>query len=272
MKHDPRFSMRYGPWALVTGASSGIGREFARALAKKGLNLVLAARRAERLESLAAELGKENGVEARPISVDLSEEGYLAEVIEKTDGIEIGLLVNNAGVALEGEFLDHELEAEIATVRLNCEAPTVLARHFGTKMKQRRRGGIIFLASTVAHVGMARWSTYCATKGYCLQIAEGLAGELGKDGVNVLAVCPGTTRTELLELTRFGKLLSMEPSDVARIGLRSLGRSRHVTTGVVNKVTVFLTRLLPRAWNSMIFRAVLDRVESPRAIQSRASR
>jgi len=137
------FKNKYGPWALITGASSGIGEEFANHLAKKGLNLVLVARRKERLEKLARQLGSEYSIQVKTVKADLLQEGFLDEVRKTTDSLEIGLLVNNAGLWKMGEYLEISQEDEFRMIDLNIKAPSILTHHFAIKMSERKRGGII---------------------------------------------------------------------------------------------------------------------------------
>src|SRR5215510_15969656 len=141
------FVERYGPWALVTGASAGIGAEFARQLSQMGLNLVLVARRRQRLEDLACELESKNKVHVRIVVADLARPDFLPAIRSVTNSIEVGLLVNNAGFGLAGRFLEHELEEELNLLNVNCRAPLILTHEFGRQMAQRRKGGIIFVSS-----------------------------------------------------------------------------------------------------------------------------
>ncbi len=255
------YQEKYGPWALVTGASSGMGAEFARQLAYKQFNVALVARREDRLQRIAQELQQNASIDTRVISADLSRGDFLRKVTEATEGLEINLLINNAGFAVTGELLANDLNAELGMLDVNCRAPLLLTHHYGKLMKQRGRGGIIFLASTVAYAGIPAWSHYAATKGYNLQLAEGLAEELRSDRVDVLAVCPGFTRTEFMDLTYFGKIMSMEPSAVVRSALDGLGNKRRVTPGFMNKLVVLSTRLQPRVMNTKIYRALIRRVQ-----------
>jgi len=255
------FRGEYGPWALVTGASSGMGAAFARQIATRGLNVVLVARREDRLLALSEELKRSASVQTRVVSADLSRDDFIPRLAEATDGLEVNLLVNNAGLGVTGEFLSNDLGAELGMLHLNCRAPLLLTHHYGRMMRDRRHGGIIFLASIVALVGNAAWSNYAATKGHNLLFAEGLAEELRREGVDVLALCPGFVRTEFMKLTPFGKVMSMDPGAVVRIALHSLGRKRRVTAGLINKAIVFSTRMQPRIMNTKIFRAVVRRVQ-----------
>lgn len=258
-----RFKEKYGPWALVTGASSGIGEQFARQLADRGLNLMLVARREERLRALAEELRARAGIEARVASVDLGTEDFLTEVERATEGLEIGLLVNNAGFAVTGDFLDNDIGAEEQMLQVNCRAPLLLAHAYGRPMRARGRGGMIFLGSAVGFTAVPTWSHYAATKSYDMLVAEGISNELRKAGVDVLALCPGTTRTGFQEESGTSDLLALEPKDVVRVGLRSLGRRTTVVPGLVNKLNVLSTRLLPRALNRIAFGGVVRYMTDP---------
>ena len=258
------FQKKYGPWALVTGASSGIGAAFARQLAERRLNLVLVARRADRLRALADELQMMHSIETLVVPADLSREDFLEEIAGATEGLDIHLLVNNAGTGTAGNFLGNDLEAEIRALNLNCRAPLILTHHYGKTMQQRGRGGVIFLSSIVAFAGLPSWSNYASTKAQNLLFAEGLAAELRRDGVDVLALCPGFTRTELLTLTGFGRMMAMDPGSVVRVALRQLGRKQRVTTGLLNKAIVLSTRLQPRLLSSRIFGTVFNRVRDTR--------
>jgi len=243
---------RFGPWALVTGASSGIGEVFARRLAEIGLNLVLVARREDRLRKLAEDLQSRHSISTRVVAVDLSQEGFLPRIERATNDLEIGLLVNNAGIATAGKFLDNDLGAELALLHINNRAPLILAHHFGQGMRHRGRGGIIFVSSIVALAGVPMWTNYAASKAYDLVLAEGLAKELRHQGISVLAVCPGATLTELWP-SGAKPFFAMKPNAVADVALNKLGKRTTVVAGLMNKVIAFSTRLLPRSWNAAIF-------------------
>lgn len=264
-----RMRDRYGPWALVTGASSGIGASFARELAARRFNLVLVARREGLLHELADELQARNAIRTQVIAADLTRDDFMPLIERGTEGLDIGLLVNNAGAGEPGSFLNSDLDDEIRTLNLNCRTPLVLTHYFGRAMRQRGRGGLIFLSSVVAYAGLPAWSNYAATKAHNLLFAEGLSAELERDGVDVLAVCPGFTRTELLPLSRFGRMLSIKPRRVARLALRKLGRKRRVTAGLVGKGTVLSTRFQTRAFNTGVFSAVFNMARDRKAPRRR---
>jgi uncharacterized protein len=250
------FAVRFGPWALVTCASSGIGEAFARRLAASGMNLVLVARRQDRLERLATELAGRHGIEPRIVPVDLASDDFLPVVAEATHDLDIGLVVNNAGVLKAGTFLDHDLEDELYQLDLNARAMLVLAHHFGRRLRERRRGGMIFLGSTVAFAGVPGISAYAASKAHVLTFAEGFASEVAQDGIAVLALCPGPTSTEIWP-SGATPTRPMRPEAVAEVALRSLGKRTTVVAGLVNRLITLSTRFAPRRVNSMIFGKVV---------------
>ena len=177
------FAARFGPWAVVTGASSGIGEAFARQLAAKGIHLVLVARREDRLKKLADDLQDRHSVNTRIVPVDLAADDFLPVIAEATHDLDVGLLVNNAGVLRAGRFLDHDLQDELNQLNLNTRAVLVLAHHFGRWLRERRGGGVVFLASTLAFAGVPGMSSYAASKAHALTFAEGFAREVAGDGI-----------------------------------------------------------------------------------------
>jgi short-subunit dehydrogenase len=246
------FVERFGPWALVTGASSGIGEAFVRRLAEMRLNLVLVARREDRMRKLADELQNRHSTSTRIVPVDLSRDDFLPTIEQATAELQIGLLVNNAGIATSGKFLDNDLGSELALLHINNRAALILAHHFGRLMRKQGRGGITFLSSSVAFAGVPAWSNYAASKAHDLMFAEGLAKELRRDGISILALCPGATQTEFWA-SGSKPLFPMRASAVVNIALKNLGRRTTVVAGWLNALGAFSTRLLPRSWNAGIF-------------------
>ncbi len=245
------FVARYGPWALVAGASEGIGAEFARQLAARGLNVLLVARRAEPLQALAAELRSQYRIEARAVVLDLAHPELVTQLTAMVAGLEIGLLVYNAAHSGVGAFLDQELTSLLRTIEVNCRGPVVLSHTLGQPMAQRGRGGIIIMSSLTAAQGVPLVATYAATKAFDLILAEGLWEELGRQGIDVVACRAGATRTPAYERSqpqgRAGQSIVGEPGPVVSAALQSLGRRPSVVPGLVNRfAAVFLGRLLPR--------------------------
>lgn len=254
---------KYGPWALITGASSGIGAQFAHQLAQHGLNLILVARRKERLDEMARELEQNHNIRVQTIQVDLSKPDFMSSINQVTDTLEIGLLVNNAGISVDGKFLGNNLEDELRMLDINCRAPLILAHQFGRKMAERKRGGIIFLASMVAFQGTPFWTNYAATKAHSLLLAEGLGYELKTEGVDVLALCPGFTKTEFYRDLDFSNL-PVKPMDVKPVvsaALKSLGNRPAVIPGTMNRFLNLMEKyFLTRSSNTAIFGKMMGKV------------
>jgi short-subunit dehydrogenase len=240
------FKERYGPWALVTGASSGIGAEFSSQLAEAGLNLILVARRKQRLDDLAQQLEEKNKIQVRALRADLSQPDFMSAIDSATRSIEVGLLVNNAGFGLGGNFLDHQLERELALLDVNCRAPLILTHEFGRRMAERGRGGIIFVSSVSGYIATPLEASYAASKVYELFLAESLWYELKKTGVDVLALCPGSTVSEFHELAGVRAVAAMPVKPVIAMALKKLGKKPSVITGWHNRLLVSLLRLAPR--------------------------
>ena len=236
---------QFGPWAVVTGASSGIGREFAHQLADAGINVVLVARRLAMLQDLGAELARSYGVDYRAVAVDLSDPGMLAPIAEATNDIDVGLLVSNAGAALPGPFLDSDLQVQRAILRLNTAAHLGLTHHFGERLARRGRGGIILVSALGAIHGVPGLANTAATKAYVASLGAGLHVELAKHGVHVTVLHPGPTRTPALAALGLDPdkmpISPMTPDDCVSEALRALARNRaRCIPGRINRVTAAL--------------------------------
>lgn len=235
---------------LITGASAGLGVDFARQLSARGHRLVLAARRADRLNALAAELGN-----ARVVAIDLSKQGAGAELIANVAaaGEEIELLINNAGFGLGGAFAELDAARQREMMDLNMGTLTELCRAVVPQMIEGRSGGILNVASTAAFQPGPGMAVYFATKAYVLSFTEALHEELKPFGIKVSALCPGPTRTEFGSVAGFKDKgafdrLSMNPADVVRIGLAGLDRNKAVViAGAANRIGAWATRFAPRS-------------------------
>jgi uncharacterized protein len=218
---------KYGPWALITGASDGTGLAFARRLAGQGINLILVARSADKLKAAAAEITA-LGVECVTASVDLSATDAAAQIAKAAGDREVGLLITNAGADPNGSrFLDKDIAAWDGLVTMNVNTTMHLAHHFGQGMKARGRGGMILVSSGACYGGMNGIAAYCASKGFVLNFAEGLWAELRHVGVDVLTLVLGRTDTpshrKILEESGQAIPEGMAaPEDVAEVGLRQL--------------------------------------------------
>ena len=263
------FASTYGPWALVTGASVGIGQEFARQLGAEGLNLVLASRSRDRLERLGEDLVAAHGISVRTIPVDLGKIGSTETLEEATADLEIGLLINNAGVETHGAFLKSNLDDEIALLQLNVIRPMELAHLFGRKMARRAKGGILFVSSTLGYQSVPFFANYASSKAYILSLGEALHFELKKKGVDVTVLSPGLTNTAMardMDGVDFSKtpipLMDVEP--VVRTALRGLGRRPSVIPGAINNIMGFITkRILSRSAISRVFSGIASKAMRP---------
>lgn len=234
--------MTYGPWAVVTGASDGIGREFARSLAREGFKLVIVARRRQALESLAKELS----TEVRVVDADLATAAGLARVDAETQDLDVGLLVASAGFGTSGPFLDNPLEAELSMLDVNCRAVAAMSHTFGQRLVKRGRGGILLLSSLVAFQGVRHAANYAATKAWVQSFAEGLALELGPLGVDVLASAPGPVRSGFGARANMQMSMSATPDSVAAASLNALAGGGTVRPGLLSKLLEWSLMFLPR--------------------------
>jgi short-subunit dehydrogenase len=236
----------------VAGASEGLGAAFAEALAARGLNLVLIARRAEKLQLVRQTLESKYGVQARPIILDLSDRHILPAIKEQTVGIDVGLIVYNAAFSHIGPFLDQPLEDHSRLINVNCHGPMVLIHHFGRRMRERGRGGILLMSSYTAFQGTPNITHYGSTKAYNLLLAEGLWYELKGCGVDVVACCAGPTNTPNYNKSLSDKLIPaspglMEPEAVVESALGYLRKGPGLIPGTFNRFAHFImSRLLTR--------------------------
>jgi len=190
------FNERYGPVALVTGASSGIGHAFAGLLAARGMDLILVARREDRLDSLARSLAAEHGVAVDTLVIDLTSPGAAKRIAQAVHGRDIGLLVSNAGFGLKGAHEDNDPEQMTDMLRVNCDAPLQLSHQLIPHLKARGTGGIVITSSVEGLMGVPNSAAYAASKAFTNSLGESLWGELSPLGIDVLALCPGSTDTE----------------------------------------------------------------------------
>ncbi|MFO0681897.1 MAG: SDR family NAD(P)-dependent oxidoreductase [Sandaracinus sp.] len=242
------FSHRYGPWALVAGASEGLGEAFARELAGRGLSLVLLARRGDRLEALASELGPKHGIHVRPVALDLAAPDLETALDAAIGGREIGLAVYNAAYAPIGPFVDRALDELLRIVDVNVRGPLVLARKVAPAMLARGRGGIVLMSSLAGFQGAPNIATYAATKAFTTVLAEGLWSELGPRGVDVLASAAGAIRTPGYQKSAKGDAPgTLDAKVVAAQTLDALGSTPSFVPGATNKLArFFLGRVLSR--------------------------
>jgi hypothetical protein len=232
---------RFGPWALVTGASSGIGKEFARQIAASGINIVLVARREDLLNEIGVQFSKRYRVEHRIVVLDVSREDFIGRLASATDDLDIGLVVSNAGTGNPGEFLKHDRQLLHDTLRLNTIAHLDITHHFGQKLGERRRGGIIFVGALGAENGIPCMANDGGAKAYVHSLGEALHYEFKPLGVYVTVLAAGVTNTAVID--KFGldpKTMPMKPMSVEQCvseGLSGLRKNRsRVVPGRLNRI------------------------------------
>jgi len=241
-----------GKWALITGASAGIGVALANELAAGGTHLILTARRRDRLEELARTLGKQHGIRSAVIDADLRKPDAPEKIYEFTSrqGLAVDLLINNAGFGQYGELTRVPTQRLLDMVQVNCTAVVHLTRLYLADMVTRRSGDVLILASTASFQAVPFISTYAATKAFDLLLAEGLAEEMRPHGIRVCALCPGSTESEFHVLAGQEKFTSKKPETaekVARTGLQALAAGRsYVISGLGNYLGAQSQRIVPR--------------------------
>jgi uncharacterized protein len=244
-----RFRQNYGPWALVAGASEGLGAAYAEALAARGLNLLLVARRAALLQALAGRLSDHYAVQVRTLALDLAHPDTTGRIAGETEDLEVGLLVYNAAFSAVGLFLERTLDDHLREIDTNVRAPLGLVDIFGSRMLRAGHGGIILMASLSAFQGSAYITTYSATKAFNIVLAEGLWEEWRRLGVDVLACIAGAIRTPNYLASsphttgRFSDA-TIQPEAVVASALSALGHQPTVIPGTVNRLSSFVMRHL----------------------------
>ena len=244
----------FGPWAVVTGASSGIGREFARQLAANGINVVLIARRQALLAEAGREFSTQYGVEHRVVALDLTEPGFLERIAGATDDLDIGLVVSNAGTAMPGEFLSHDLDALHAVMSLNATATLEVTHHFGGRLARRGRGGMILVSAAGSRHGVPNMANDAATKAYVLALGQALHREFARHGVTVSVLLPGMTDTPTLDRLGFqpgtSPLKPMTVEQCVAEGLAALAANR--ATHIAGRLNRVSDRVIPARVTSMM--------------------
>jgi uncharacterized protein len=246
---NPDFTDRYAPVALVTGASSGIGKSFAERLAAIGMDLVLVARRVQRLDALAARLKAEHGVRVTVCQIDLAEANAARRITDATASLDIGLVVSNAGFSLKGDHCAIDPQAMAEMLMVNCNTAMQLASGFIPRLRKRGKGGIVLTSSVEALIGCPYSSAYSASKAFVKSLAEGLWGELTPEGIDVLAICPGATDTEALGRHGIDPATLpnvMSPDEVAKLTLENMSNGPVLITSEHYKATFDQLLAMPR--------------------------
>jgi short-subunit dehydrogenase len=256
-KEQQRLLSKYGNWALVTGASSGIGKELATRLAEAGFNLFITARRQNLLNEMAENLTATYNVKVETITADVAQRAEIQKVMDEISSKDVGLLVASAGFGTSGEFANSNLDAELNMVQVNCSALLEFTYHFIQKFKQRGSGGIVLMSSIVAFQGVPFAANYAATKAYVQSLAEGLARELKPLSIDVLAAAPGPVQSGFSERANMEMDMSLTPQQVSEGTLKALGRKTTVFPGFLSKFITGLLATVPRWAKVRIMKMVM---------------
>ena len=256
-KGKQKFLAKYGPWAVVTGASSGIGKALTEEVAAIGLNLILVARRRKILEELADLLRQKYSVEIKVVAADLGTSEGLEAVRIVSQMVEVGLFIPAAGFGTSGEFIFSSVEDEVEMLQVNCVAAMVQTHTFARRFADQGRGGIILFSSLVAFQGVPFAANYAATKAYMQTFAEGLGAELKGTGVDVLAAAPGPVNTGFGDRANMQMGQAMSPEQIAFPILNALGKRRTVFPGFMTKFLTGALSFLPRWGKVRVMRLVM---------------
>ncbi|MEO1013200.1 MAG: SDR family NAD(P)-dependent oxidoreductase [Bacteroidota bacterium] len=256
-KFKETFKDNYGPWALVTGASSGIGRELCKRLAETGVPIVLSGRNKESLRQLAEELEEQYSIPCEIAVADMSDPDAIDGLIAAVSELPLGLFIASAGFGTSGFFKDAELENEINMVKVNVQALLTLTHHFARRFSEQKRGGMVLLSSIVGFQGVPHAANYAATKAYVQSLGEGLYHELRPHGVDVLTAAPGPVNSGFAQVANMQMDSTLAPSEVAVPILEALGEKSTVFPGRLTKILMFGLRTVPRWGKIRIMKMVM---------------
>ncbi len=229
------FKEKYGSWAIVTGATNGIGRAFVEELILLKFNIVIIGRNQDALSELSKKIEK-NNLKSSPLNLDLSLPSSLDKIFEVTDKLNVGLIVLSAGFGNYGDFVDNNLSDNCKMIDLHCKSRMKMCHHYANLFKNQKRGGIINLSSIVAYQGTMRAANYSAVNAFLQNFNEGISMELKKYSVDVLSVCPGPVNTGFEKTAKMKFLISSSAKTVANAAIKSLGRKSTVFPGILAKV------------------------------------
>ncbi|NER00961.1 MAG: SDR family NAD(P)-dependent oxidoreductase [Cyanothece sp. SIO2G6] len=257
MSHQ-KYLTKYGPWALVTGASSGIGKAIAINLGNRGFNLVLVGRAEKRLQETQQTIQKNQQIEVKTFALDLGSDGALKILATQTEGLDIGLYVASAGFGTSGLFIETNQKDEKDMLMVNCAFLMESTKLFSHRMVNRGSGGIILLSSIVGFQGMPNAAHYAATKSYVQTFGEALHFELKNLGVDVLVAAPGSTNSGFADIAGMKMGNALKPEHIADPILNSLGKRVTVLPGFLSKLLVYSLITLPRFFRIMIMGSVMN--------------
>lgn len=261
------FKTKYGSWALVTGATSGIGEELARQVAARGLNVILVARKEKELTEKAALLRTQYNIQTRTLSADISSVAGITAVTEGVRGLEVGLLILAAGLEVNGAFEKNELEREQQVIGLNVVATAMLTHHFSAAMVQRGRGGVLMIASLSGHMPNPYFANYAGSKAYILNFGASLYGEMKPKGVDITVLSPGLTKTPMATSTGVDwsktPMVPMAPEAVAATALKALGKKFLAIPGRKNRMMAAMAKHSPFEMQARMNEKMMRKAISP---------
>ena len=253
-----RLKNTYDEWVMITGATSGIGKELAVRFGEAGFKLIVTGRREKELEALSTQLFDSYRTETIPIRGDLSRAEDVKSLLEETQHLNIGVAVLNAGFGTSGRFKNADIEEEINMLDLNCRSVLMMAHHFVQKMKtQPKKGAIVLISSIVAFQGVPNAANYAATKAYVQSLGEALSIELKPDGIDVLTAAPGPVASGFAERANMKMDMTLNPGDVAAPIISAIGRKRGILPGFLTKFLVYNLRMAPRWGKTLIMGKVM---------------
>ena len=264
------FKEKYGPWALVTGATSGIGEAISDEIASRGINIVLVARKTDELELKAAALKTKYQIDTQIVSADLSTEEGIDKVKTSTKELPIGLLTVAAGLEVNGAFEKNDIQKELKVVQININATLQLTHHFAEKMVSVGKGGIILVASLSGHMPNPYFANYAGTKAYVLNFGASLYGELKPKGVDVTVLSPGLTNTPMTKDNGVDwsktPMQAMSPEEVAQTAVNALGKKLIAIPGTKNKIMAAMAKHSPLKMQAEMNEKMMKKAISPNKI------
>jgi uncharacterized protein len=249
---------KYGKWTVVTGASSGIGREIAIYLAELGFNLVLIARSEDKLKALGEELAAKYDTKTLVLPHDLSQRSAISDILKQTENLDVGMLVAAAGFGSSGPLLKTNILNELDMLAINCAVPLEMSYSFGERFAKQKRGGIILFSSVLGFQGAPNSANYAATKGYIQCLGEGLYVELNPHNVDVLISAPGPVATGFAEVADMKMSLVANPKEVAHATVNALGKTMTIRPGKLAKFLGWSLMTAPRRIRVSIVKVIMD--------------
>jgi short-subunit dehydrogenase len=256
------FKNKYGNWALITGASNGIGKDFVFEVAKREFNLILVARNKNKLNEIKNQLVKEYKIEVNILEADLSNSIEVKKVIANTQAIDVGLIILAAGFGTSGDFTNIPIEEELNMIDLNCRAVVELTHHYANKFKTKKKGGIVLFGSLVGFQGVARTANYAATKAFIQSFAEGIRTELLPYNVDVISCAPGPIKSGFGERAKMKMGKGQNPEGIANETLNALGKKMTVRPGMLSKILGYSLSTLPRFARTLILNKIMSDMTS----------